>query len=788
MILNKKSYILIFVLIISLNNYAQNNQLNNCLTLDELDEKYKIGRFEEVNDILRDCIKAYKENDVNYERALRIKAKNLIAMDSMKLAREVATELLNFKPNYTQQPGDPYLLVELIKSLKVKGATVSSVSKFEESLGEAPATVILVTEDEIIDRGYNDLEALLHDLPGFDITRSVGILYSHIYQRGYRADNTSRMLYVVDGIEQNDLWGNLVYLSRQYPISNIKSVEVVYGPASTIYGANAYLGVVSVITKNANDFFVGDKKNNTVATNAMISYGTYNTTTADVTTVFRSKKKGLSAMFTARYFESDEQDLSGFDDYDYNIDGVPTQVTDTLQYFNRSESIYLGSKIESQNFTMGFGYWFKKEGIGGWAGEQLFAAAPYSVWNPYNAFIYGKYEKPLGTKEKLIFSNFTRYRISGLDDSTQLWPIPALDDITGDYVPRSPKIYDLHSAQLRNETQLVYKANSRFSIISGLEFRFSQIQGDYARPSEPLNYRKYITLDAGLYSQSAYQVIDKKLKFTFGGRLDYNKVRNSNSGYGVVFNPRLALVYTPKNTFVKLIYSEAFMNPTNFQKYSLTGTRATPNVDLLTEKVKNYEFSFRRDFMKNKLFAEIVLYSSYYSNIVNEVPFATNTNPDATQFQNTGQRSIYGAQANVNYKDKQLRLYLNYTFTNPTDTDLLGEERRIADIASHQLNFGGNYKFNDGLNINLRTNFIGDREVGQGTTVPANTAIFSPYFLLNATIGYKFFKEKFNFQYTVNNILDHQHYSPGIRSTGSWYTKKIPQFGRNMQFRLSFSF
>ena len=270
-----------------------------------------------------------------------------------------------------------YLVIPNLKAQN-DGTRVSSVSKSEESLAEAPATVILVTEDEIIDRGYNDLEALLHDLPGFDITRSVGILYTHIYKRGYRADNTSRMLYLVDGIEQNDLWGNLVYLSRQYPISNIKSVEVVYGPASTVYGANAYLGVVNVITKNANDFFVGDKKNHTVAANAMISHGTYNTTTADVTTVFRSKNKGFSAMFTARYFESDEQDLSEFEDYDYNIDGVPTQVTDTLQYFNRSESIYLGSKIESQNFTMGFGYWFKKEGIGGWAGEQLFAASHLS--------------------------------------------------------------------------------------------------------------------------------------------------------------------------------------------------------------------------------------------------------------------------------------------------------------------------------------------------------------------------------------------------------------------------
>tara|TARA_B110000037_G_scaffold71883_1_gene86651 strand:- start:3944 stop:6310 length:2367 start_codon:yes stop_codon:yes gene_type:complete len=788
MTLNKKTYILIFVLIISLNNYAQNVQLSTCATtLDELEEDYKIGRFEDVNRILEKCMETYKKNDLKYQRALRIQAKNAIGMDSMELATRVVKELLNFRPSYTQRSGDPYLLVELIKSLKIKGATVSSVSKFEESLGEAPATVILVTENEIIDRGYNDLEALLHDLPGFDITRSVGILYSHIYQRGYRADNTSRMLFVVDGIEQNDLWGNLVYLSRQYPISNIKSVEVVYGPASTIYGANAFLGVVSVITKNADDFFVGDKKNNTVAAEAMISYGTYNTTTADMTAVFKSKNNGISAMFTARYFESDEQDLSGFEDYDYDIDGVPSQVTDTIQYSNPSESIYLGSKIESQNFTMGFGYWYKKEGIGGWAGEQTFAAAPYSVWNPYNAFIYGKYDKALGTKEKLFFSNFTRYRISGLDDSTQLWQTPNKDS-TGNYKPVNPTTYDLHSAQLRNETQLVYKANSRFSIISGLEFRFSQIQGDYARPSAPLNYRKYITLDAGLYSQSAYQVIDKKLKFTFGGRLDYNKVRNSKSGYGVVFNPRLALVYTPKSTYVKLIYSEAFMNPTNFQKYSLTGTRATPNLDLRTEKVKNYEFSFRRDFMKNKLFAEIVFYNSFYSNIVNEVPFATNTKPNATQFQNTGERNIYGAQANVNYKDKRVRLYLNYTFTSPTDTDLLGEERRIADIASHQLNFGGNYKFNNGLNINLRSNFVGQKEVGQGTTVPANTATFDAYFLLNATIGYKFFKEKFNFQYTINNVLDHQYYSPGIRSTESWYTQSIPQFGRNMQFRLSFSF
>lgn len=775
-------------MIISFNNHAQNNELGKCqTTLNELQEYYKTGRFEKVNSIFEDCMNQYKKEDSDYELALRIKAKNAIAMDSMALATTTAKELLNLKPNYTSISGDPYLFVELIKSLKFKGATVSSVSKFKESLGEAPATVILVTEDEIVDRGYNDIEALLHDLPAFDITRSVGLTYSHIYQRGYRSDNTNRMLFVVDGIEQNDLWGNIVYLSRQYPITNIKSVEVVYGPASTIYGANAYLGVVSILTKNSNDFFVGDNKNHSVATDAMLTYGDYNSMTADITSVFKSKKSPFSVMFTARYFSSDEFDLSEFEEYDY------AQVTDnTISYSNRSESIFLGSKIESsQNFTMGFGYWFKKEGVGGWTNDQVYINnTDLTSWNPYNAFIYAKYDKALGSKEKLYFSNFVRYKMSGLDDSTTLSVLPSTPVTI---------YFDLHSNQLRNETQLVYKANNRFSLISGLEFRFSEIQADYGK-TQDVSYLKYVSYDAGLYSQAAYQIVEDKLKLTVGGRLDYNETRNSDAGYGLVFNPRLALVYSTKqkNTFIKLIYSEAFMNPTNFQKYSLTSQRQLSNPNLLTEKVKNYEFSFRKDFIKSKLFAEIVLYNSFYSNVVNEVGGVEVTDGETNQFQNTGERNVYGAQANINYNDKKLRLLLNYNYTNPTDTDLQsGLELRIADISSHKLNFGGNYKFNNGLNINLRTNFVGERESGEDTTIRNDQNgddvineddfyTFGSYFLLNATIGYSFFKEKCSLQFSMNNILDHQYYSPGIRSASSEYSPRIPQFGRNMQLRLCF--
>ncbi len=54
---------------------------------------------------------------------------------------------------------------------------------------------------------------------------------------------------LIDGVEDNDLASSTAWISRQFPLSNIDRIEVVYGPASTMYGANAFAGVINVITK-----------------------------------------------------------------------------------------------------------------------------------------------------------------------------------------------------------------------------------------------------------------------------------------------------------------------------------------------------------------------------------------------------------------------------------------------------------------------------------------------------------------------------------------------------------
>src|SRR5262249_51108382 len=87
------------------------------------------------------------------------------------------------------------------------------------------------------------------DLPGFDFSRRAGTLYSEVYQRGYRSIDNIRTMLLIDGVEDNDLSTFTAFISRQYPLSNIDRIEVVYGPASTMYGANAFAGVINVVTK-----------------------------------------------------------------------------------------------------------------------------------------------------------------------------------------------------------------------------------------------------------------------------------------------------------------------------------------------------------------------------------------------------------------------------------------------------------------------------------------------------------------------------------------------------------
>ncbi len=722
---------------------------------------------------------------------------------------------------------------------------ISSVSKKSEKLPETPQTVIVITKEQIKRRGYTDLEQIFHDLPGFDISRGNGTQYSQIYQRGYRTKNTEKTLMMIDGVEENDLWSNSVWLSRQYPLSNIERVEIIYGPATTIYGANAFLGVINIVTKNAGKIIGSNKK---FGINSQIGYGSYNTRYADIS--IAAKTNHFSLILSGRIYNSDEQDLSDYPDWDYNLNSYDLDFyrnvlgtnNDTVaqtamdldkaayynsevlsgkkpRYSNQTNDYLFYGKMKIDNFTLGFQSYKRNEGFGAWYRDDFELGPEFGAsWVPENTFFYTKYEKKFSDKLSLTsFSNFKVHQLTG--DCEELYykgyfnkeySLTDIADTTSGIVTILPEDsiqkpywsdtwWQTYSQQLRSELRIQYNPTEKFDITGGIEFRISHIQGAYLygdieNPSETavINDIKggnhFFSRDLGFFAQANYKLL-KKLNFVLGGRIDNNKIRITG-GYGTVFNPKAAIVYTPSDFILKTIYSEAFMDAGYWTKYSTTPGRLLDNPNLKPEKVRNYEISIGWK-ANNYFFADISGFNSFYNGAVGTVDVSyIDENGDhihTTQHQAIGNFQIKGLQSNLYFNYSNYSAYINYTFSNPYK--ITDEKIRIGDIASHRINFGMNALFFSKLNLNLRVNRVGERPTGEKTTVMNNPLNqIGAYFIMNGTVSYKVYKG-FSAQIIINNIFDKEYFDPGVRSAnGIYYASKMPQNRRNFMLKMNLDF
>ncbi|MFN6335775.1 MAG: TonB-dependent receptor plug domain-containing protein [Sphingobacteriales bacterium] len=198
---------------------------------------------------------------------------------------------------------------------------VISVSKKTENISMAPSSVIKITRKQIIERGYTDIIEVLQDIPGFDINKLYGKSYANFFQLGFRQDNTERTLVMVDGVEENDLYLNVANISRQYPLSAIKEIEVIYGPVSSMYGARGMAGAINIITvepdEHLNDPLLKKEKPSRLSLYGNVLQGGFKTRSADLTLNVKGKPGAdISIQITGKYYKSDEHQMKG-EFYDY---------------------------------------------------------------------------------------------------------------------------------------------------------------------------------------------------------------------------------------------------------------------------------------------------------------------------------------------------------------------------------------------------------------------------------------------------------------------------------------
>ena len=128
--------------------------------------------------------------------------------------------------------------------------TVTSVSRREERITDAPAAVTVVSlEDIALDAPSGQVPKLLEFTPGVDFTQS-GLYDFNFNTRGFNSSLNRRILTLIDGRDPSvPFLGAQEWAAVSFPMDELASVELVRGPGSALYGANAFNGVLNMTTR-----------------------------------------------------------------------------------------------------------------------------------------------------------------------------------------------------------------------------------------------------------------------------------------------------------------------------------------------------------------------------------------------------------------------------------------------------------------------------------------------------------------------------------------------------------
>jgi iron complex outermembrane receptor protein len=129
--------------------------------------------------------------------------------------------------------------------------SITSVSKRAEQLAEAPASIFVISGDEIRRSGYTTLPEALRLAPNLQVARVDARNYA-ITARGFNNPFANKLLVLIDGrTVYSPLFSGVFWDAQDVVLEDVNRIEVISGPGATLWGANAVNGVINIITKSA---------------------------------------------------------------------------------------------------------------------------------------------------------------------------------------------------------------------------------------------------------------------------------------------------------------------------------------------------------------------------------------------------------------------------------------------------------------------------------------------------------------------------------------------------------
>ena len=704
---------------------------------------------------------------------------------------------------------------------------VSLASGIDESIFDAPAAMVVVTAEEIEQRGYTNLAEVVIDLPGFDTILANGIPYLYAYQRGYRHPSTQRTLLMIDGKVDNHLWTHQAVFSRRFPIASIERVEVLYGPASAIYGPNAFLGIVNIVTRDGGDLAAAE-----TVSSIRVHGGSHQAKGIDA--AIQGNTGDLAYSLSGRVFRSDEPDLSGEFGFIDNALYADRKIWGPLldvehrdrefgSYYDPTDDHGVLGNVSYKGTKLGFSKWERKEGYG----PQYVADRVQNniFWNADGTRVYAESERQL--EERLKSTFHLSYRESRTWGG---WPeaLPDWREGMAGYSFISATNWNSISNSWLFKQQFEATVSDDVVLTGGLKFERKELTKAYDIPGywnafsstvpaddpgphgfgvgighssdstytvpPPPNLEMpsdnlVITEDTGGFAQGIWDLAP--LRFNIGLRFD------DNSEYGSSFNPRLSAVYrfSPRGA-LKVLYGEAFQEPAPIQVYGGWNGRAA-NPDLEPEKARNIELIAM--YQAGRIFHDASLYFSHYDDVIKE------------EAENAGSRDVRGLEYRGRFSlpnaiagAADLSGYLYYAFTDVTSSTRFNHttgawedgDTDLGDIAPHKINIGLNMPAQHGWNLNLRTNYVSSRKLYSQNPLRAQGQEVDAYIVLNGAVSYSY--KPFRATLKILNLLDNEYFHPGVEQadSGDDFTERslgfrnslIPQPGRSASLQLTMDY
>ena len=656
-------------------------------------------------------------------------------------------------------------------------STVSIATGSQQPITKAPSSATVITAEEIKAMGATDLDQAMETVPGVHVSRSYNY-YSPIYViRGIYGSGQAnpQVLMLQNGIPMNTLyygdkglyWGGL-------SLENIARIEVIRGPGSALYGADAFSGVINIITKTEMDaqgteFGVRASSFNT--RNAWVQHGG-KWGAVDVAAYLNvggtDGSKGIITQDAARLHGNGTLAPgpvnNGYDSIDANLDlgydkwrlrtsyklrdnlGTGAGVSAALDPLGKNRSERITSDLSwsdpslSQNWGAGFtgSYMHYAETL-----DQNYQLFPPGTTFGANTFPNGMIGDPGRYEQQVRLSGYTTY--SGFADHSLRFGL-GHDDLNM-YATSTNKNYFLSASGAPTPSAFM----NYYSIQSHLLPQRRKVDNVYAQ--DEWNFARDWTFTAGVR-------------------------RDSYSDFGGTTNPRLALVWDATlDLTAKLLYGEAFRAPSFTEQYGINPV-SNGNPNLKPETMKTLEEAFSWQARKD---TQINLNFFHYETDALIQAVANPIAGTGATFQNTGKQHGSGMELEgVWDASRALRLTGNYSYQK----SISYVTNQDSGYAPHNhIYLRGDWRFAGGWLTSTQINRVSDRMRAVGDT----RSPVQDYTTVDMTA--RTTRDKIEYSASVRNLFNATVLEPSLGTTPAssvLIPNDLPMAPRSVWLQLSY--